>query len=126
MVAAARVIVAAWEHASPLTDLAAVAAEALESAQLLQDPETAARAAKLQSLLDQRTAQVASMTAQVRGLGADISALRARVAELEALTPAPIQTCQVCKAGYAYGQSCGNCEFKARMAADIEERGDAS
>ncbi|MEU8886686.1 hypothetical protein [Streptomyces sp. NPDC048442] len=55
-VAAARVIVAAWEYASPLTDLASVAAEALESACLLQDPE----------------------------LARELVALRARVAELEA------------------------------------------
>jgi hypothetical protein len=40
------------------------------------------------------------------------------VAELEALKPAPIQTCQKCGAGYTYGQPCSACEFKARMAAE--------
>lgn len=80
-VAAARVIVAAWETNPPTAD---VAAEALESACLLQDPETAARTAKLQELLDRRSAQVAAMTDQVRALGADLTACRARVAELEA------------------------------------------
>ncbi|MFE7233984.1 hypothetical protein ACFVAF_25610 [Streptomyces sp. NPDC057596] len=42
--------------------------------------------------------------------------LRTRVAELEALTPAPIQTCRVCSAGYTYGQPCSACEFNKRMA----------
>lgn len=42
----------------------------------------------------------------------------ARVAELEALKPAPIQTCRVCGAGYSYGEPCSNCEFNARMAAE--------
>lgn len=40
------------------------------------------------------------------------------VAELEALKPAPIQTCRKCGAGYTYGQPCSACEFKARMAAE--------
>lgn len=46
-----------------------------------------------------------------------IAKLRARVAEREALVPAPIQTCRVCGAGYDYGQSCATCEFKKHMAA---------
>ncbi|MFF9568451.1 hypothetical protein [Streptomyces sp. NPDC014685] len=46
-------------------------------------------------------------------------ALRARVAELEALKPAPVQTCRTCGAGYDYGQPCSVCEFKKRMAAAI-------
>ncbi|MPY47068.1 hypothetical protein [Streptomyces acidicola] len=40
----------------------------------------------------------------------------ARVTELEALTPAPIQTCRVCSAGYTYGQPCSTCEFNTLMA----------
>ncbi|MFD5491530.1 hypothetical protein ACFWH4_00975 [Streptomyces sp. NPDC127091] len=43
---------------------------------------------------------------------------RDRIAELEALTPAPIQTCRVCGAGYTYGQPCSTCEFNKRMAAE--------
>ncbi|MGW1433092.1 hypothetical protein ACWD6K_31290 [Streptomyces sp. NPDC002431] len=54
----------------------------------------------------------------VRGASLIESQLRARVAELEALTPAPIQTCRVCGAGYDYGQPCSVCEFKKRMAAE--------
>ncbi|MFB7776870.1 hypothetical protein [Streptomyces bauhiniae] len=42
---------------------------------------------------------------------------RARVADLEALTPAQVQTCRTCGAGFTYGQPCSVCEFKARMAA---------
>lgn len=47
----------------------------------------------------------------------------ARIAELEALTPAAIQTCRVCGAGYSYGEPCQTCEFKARMAAELQARG---
>ncbi|MFJ8345085.1 hypothetical protein ACIQ9J_01655 [Streptomyces sp. NPDC094153] len=43
-----------------------------------------------------------------------------RVAELEALKPAPIQTCRTCGAGYTYGQRCSTCEFNTRMAAETE------
>jgi chromosome segregation ATPase len=46
----------------------------------------------------------------------EVEELRARVAELEALKPAPIQTCRTCGAGYTYGQPCNTCEFQAQMA----------
>lgn len=46
-----------------------------------------------------------------------------RVAELEALTPAPIQTCQSCGAGYDYGQPCSVCAFKKRMADELAKDG---
>ncbi|MGW4703731.1 hypothetical protein [Streptomyces sp. NPDC004285] len=39
-----------------------------------------------------------------------------RIAELEALTPAPIQTCQTCGAGYDLGQPCSVCAFHVLMA----------
>jgi hypothetical protein len=39
-----------------------------------------------------------------------------RIAELEALTPAPIQTCQTCGAGYDLGQPCSTCRFQALIA----------
>ncbi|MHB9857689.1 hypothetical protein [Streptomyces sp. YIM S03343] len=45
---------------------------------------------------------------------------RDRVAELEALKPAAIQTCQECGAGYTYGESCSVCLFQARMAAEAQ------
>ncbi|MFI2632573.1 hypothetical protein ACH5A2_19575 [Streptomyces collinus] len=44
----------------------------------------------------------------------------ARIAELESLTPAPIQTCRKCGAGYTYGEPCSTCEFRARMAAETD------
>lgn len=50
-------------------------------------------------------------------LAEEVERLRARVAELEALKPAQFQDCQVCGAGYEYGQSCSVCEFKKQMAA---------
>lgn len=40
---------------------------------------------------------------------------QARIAELEALTPAPIQTCQTCGAGYDLGQPCSVCAFHVLM-----------
>lgn len=49
--------------------------------------------------------------------------LIARVAELEALTPARHQTCRVCGAGYTFGEPCAQCEFRARMAAELQARG---
>ncbi|MFE3577862.1 hypothetical protein [Streptomyces vinaceus] len=55
---------------------------------------------------------------------AEVDRLRARVAELEALKPASIQTCRVCGAGYDLGQPCSTCAFKALMAtaaADLPE-----
>ncbi|MFI1940930.1 hypothetical protein ACH44C_27755 [Streptomyces purpureus] len=47
---------------------------------------------------------------------------RDRIAALEALTPAPIQTCRTCSAGYTYGQPCSTCEFQARMATELAAR----
>lgn len=43
---------------------------------------------------------------------------RDRIAELEALKPAAVQTCRKCGAGYTYGEPCSSCLFKARMAAE--------
>jgi septal ring factor EnvC (AmiA/AmiB activator) len=43
---------------------------------------------------------------------------RDRIAELEALKPAAIQTCRKCGAGYTHGEPCSVCEFQARMAAE--------
>ncbi|WP_075737480.1 hypothetical protein [Streptomyces acidiscabies] len=47
-----------------------------------------------------------------------LRANRDRIAELEALTPASVQTCRKCGAGYTYGEPCSVCLFKARMAAE--------
>lgn len=46
--------------------------------------------------------------------------LIARVAELEALTPAAIQSCRKCGAGYTYGGPCSTCMFRERMAAETQ------
>jgi hypothetical protein len=48
--------------------------------------------------------------------------LIARVAELEALTPAAVQTCRKCGAGYTYGEPCSNCLFRERMKAELQAR----
>ncbi|MFJ3923078.1 hypothetical protein [Streptomyces sp. NPDC090022] len=55
----------------------------------------------------------------------EVQRLRARVAELEALRPAPIQDCRKCGAGYTHGQPCSNCQFQAEMAAATVERNGA-
>nr|WSX48851.1 hypothetical protein OG409_07770 [Streptomyces sp. NBC_00974] len=47
----------------------------------------------------------------------EIERMRARVAELEALKPAAIQTCRTCGAGYSLGQACSVCLFHTQMAA---------
>lgn len=49
----------------------------------------------------------------------ELERLRSRIAELEALTPAAIQTCRKCGAGYSYGEPCSTCLFQARMAAEL-------
>lgn len=54
----------------------------------------------------------------------EMVALRNRLAELEALKPAPIQDCPKCGAGYDYGQPCSNCQFQALMAAAVADRSD--
>lgn len=55
---------------------------------------------------------------------AELDGMRARVVELEALTPAAVQTCQVCGAGYNLGQPCSTCAFKALTAAALSDRPD--
>lgn len=45
-----------------------------------------------------------------------VATLRARVAELEALTPAAIQTCLKCGAGYYLAHGCAICQFKGILA----------
>jgi hypothetical protein len=52
-----------------------------------------------------------------------LRAYRDRIAELEALKPAPVQECRVCGAGYTYGEPCQTCAFRARMAAELKVRG---
>lgn len=81
----------------------------------LSDDVTGAYLARYEEELDADRLRLALASAQ-RGR----RELRARVAELEALTPAPIQTCPSCGAGYDYGKPCSVCEFQARMAADSE------
>lgn len=45
---------------------------------------------------------------------------RDRISELEALTPAAIQTCRKCGAGYTYGEACNTCIFQEQMAAELD------
>ena len=85
-------------------DIAATIVFALGSAQLLQSPESAT--------------EVEIQSRELSAALAELKELRARVAELEALKPAPIQTCQTCGAGYTYGQPCSQCQFQALMAAE--------
>jgi hypothetical protein len=59
---------------------------------------------------------VPALLAELSTVRAELRVARGRVAELEALKPAPIQTCRTCGAGYTYGQPCSTCEFQAQMA----------
>ncbi|WP_327162058.1 hypothetical protein [Streptomyces zaomyceticus] len=52
---------------------------------------------------------------------AELAVLRARVAELELLAPAPIQTCRTCGAGYDLGQPCSTCRFRSLMSEAQEQ-----
>jgi hypothetical protein len=79
------------------------------------------------SELDRLRAQVAELLAErhstnewVDDAAEALRASKARIAELEALTPAAIQTCRKCGAGYTYGEPCSTCLFKARMAAESD------
>lgn len=124
---------------------AGIAAD-LEAACLLQSPESAAELVALRAemtaaveWIDQYTPQPTTVPGAVvrvlAGLDAEckrreaertelwerIERLRARVAELEAFTPAVIQTCRTCGAGYTYGHPCSVCQFKARMAGEQVE-----
>lgn len=65
---------------------------------------------------------VASARRSVPELLDEVSRLRELVAELEALTPAAIQTCRKCGAGYDLGQPCSACAFKALVAAATADR----
>jgi hypothetical protein len=106
------------------TQTAAGLAYALESAQLLQSPETAAELARLRTAW-QSARRRAAYSFEMRlverraheDTATELVALRDRVTELEALKPASIQTCQKCGAGYTLGQPCSTCQFKAEMAA---------
>ncbi|SDM47606.1 hypothetical protein SAMN04487981_101646 [Streptomyces sp. cf386] len=80
--AAKKVIEAAWLH-GPSYDLASQAAFALESAQLLQSPETAADTEQLRAKYTEAAATVAQLVLE-RGERMKVeNALRDRVAELE-------------------------------------------
>ncbi|MET9955655.1 hypothetical protein ABZ135_29475, partial [Streptomyces sp. NPDC006339] len=76
-----------------------------------------ARVAELEAQRDRWTARADAVVARLKAerhstnetLNDAMVALaetRDRIAELEALKPAPIQTCGTCGAGYTYGQSC--------------------
>ncbi|CAL9348075.1 hypothetical protein SUDANB1_00404 [Streptomyces sp. enrichment culture] len=100
-------------------------AAALESACMLQSPETAAELAAYRALeLGTPEGRVSAKCEDpkhpvwLRELDDVRGCPWCRVAELEALKPAPIQKCRVCGAGYSYGEPCSTCDFKARMAAE--------
>lgn len=80
--AAKKVIEAAWLNAPPY-DLATLAAEALESAQLLQSPETAAEAEHVRADLAQEELAYERLRVAQESAKRGRRELRARVAELE-------------------------------------------
>lgn len=72
-------------------------------------PELVAEVVRWRARTEEAEVGEAQLRGQVRGL-------RAHIAELEALKPARFQDCQVCGAGYEYGQPCTQCQFKKLMA----------
>jgi hypothetical protein len=108
---------------------AAGIALALESAQLLMTPETAAELERYRAMeLGDTDGRVSATCADpghptwLRAASDNRACPWCRVAELEALTPARHQTCRVCGAGYVFGEPCTQCEFRARMAAEAQAR----
>lgn len=73
--------------------------------------------------VDRLRSEVASLNESLSSAAVRMRADAARIAELEALTPARVQTCRVCGAGYTYGESCSSCLFRARMASELQARG---
>lgn len=127
--AAAGVVHAAMQSRQTAAGIAA----ALEAACLLQSPETAVEADRLRARVDEVERAYVFDTAALKRRVAELESERhstnealskavERVAELEALTPAPIQTCRTCGAGYTLGQPCSTCEFQARMASELAAR----
>lgn len=80
--------------------------------QYAKDQETLAQLRKLEE-------RIAELEAERHSTNEALSDAMVRIAELKALTPAPIQTCRICGAGYTLGQPCSNCEFQTRMAAEL-------
>jgi hypothetical protein len=136
--AAKRVIDAAWQHGTAY-DLSSQAAFALESAGLLQSPETAAENARLRA----RVEELGGLLARVRdllprdrciteGLPNEVDAARAKYGAWELLaevlgvplpyTPAPepipyeLTEKAVCVHGYASGDRCTGCMAEDSLA----------
>ena len=79
--------------------------------------------ARVAELKAQREADHKTWQHDLRTARDEREATAARVAELEALKPAPIQECRKCGAGYTYGEPCQTCAFRERMAAELKVRG---
>jgi hypothetical protein len=79
--------------------------------------------AKLRARVAELEAERHSTNEALSDAAVRMRADRDRIAELEALTPARVQTCRVCGAGYTYGEPCSSCEFRTRMAAELQARG---
>lgn len=75
---------------------------------------------RIAELEAQRTADHVTWQHDLRTARAEREATAARIAELEALTPAAIQSCRKCGAGYTYGGPCSTCMFRERMAAETQ------
>lgn len=75
---------------------------------------------RIAELEAQRTADHVTWQHDLRTARAEREATAARIAELEALTSAAIQSCRKCGAGYTYGGPCSTCMFRERMAAETQ------
>jgi len=92
---------------------------AVDAAGRHMSPETAAELERLRAEVAELRAERHDTNEALSDAAEQLRANRDRLAELEALKPATIQTCRVCGAGYTYGKPCSTCEFRKRMAAEV-------
>lgn len=71
----------------------------------------------LRAELDENTGVMQALRRQRDKAESETARLRAELEQARAIRPAEIQDCQVCGAGYTFGQPCQACAFKALMAA---------
>lgn len=102
--------------------ISALEAERHSTNESLDEAATALRVQRdrLAELEAGRAADHKTWQHDLRTAQSEREAMAARIAELEALKPAAIQTCRKCGAGYTHGEPCSVCEFQARMTAEAD------
>lgn len=75
-----------------------------------------------QGVTQQLRDQIAALLTERHETNESLSKAMERLTELEALTPAVIQTCQKCGAAYTYGEPCSVCLLQVRIDAERAKR----